>query len=51
MLVRLGENKALGNPFGNCGKVEFNAQMNYSAKYTDIMLYKKQDEKQTSSAA
>lgn len=47
----LGNNRTLGNPFKNCGKVEFNAHMNYSAKYTDIMLYKKQDEKQTSSAA
>lgn len=40
----LGENKTLGNPFKNCGKVEFNAHMNYSSKYTDIMLYKKQTE-------
>ena len=40
----LGNNKTLGNPFENCQKVEFNAQMNYSAKYTDIMLYKKQNE-------
>lgn len=47
----LGNNRTLGNPFKNCGKVEFNAHMNYSAKYTDIMLYKKQDEMQTSSAA
>ena len=36
----MGNNKALGNPFKDCQKVEFNAQMNYSAKYTDIMLYK-----------
>lgn len=41
----LGNNKTLGNPFKNCQKVEFNAHMNYSAEYTDIMLYKKQDEK------
>lgn len=47
----LGENKTLGNPFKNCGKVEFNAHMNYSAKYTDIMLYKKQDEKPFNKAA
>lgn len=40
----IGNNKALGNPFKDCQKVEFNAHMNYSAKYTDIMLYKKQDE-------
>lgn len=36
----IGANKALGNPFKDCQRVEFNAQMNYSAKYTDIMLYK-----------
>lgn len=40
----IGNNKALGNPFKDCQKVEFNAHMNYSAKYTDIMLYKKQGE-------
>lgn len=40
----LGENRTLGNPFKNCEKVEFNAHMNYSSKYTDIMLYKKQTE-------
>lgn len=47
----LGNNKTLGNPFENCKKVEFNARMNYSAKYTDIMLYKKQDEKPSNKAA
>ena len=36
----IGTNKTLGNPFTDCRKVEFNAQMNYAAKYTDIMLYK-----------
>ena len=40
----LGSNDTIGNPFKDCRKVEFNAQMNYAAKYTDIMLYKKQDE-------
>lgn len=40
----LGENRTLGHPFKNCEKVEFNAHMNYSSKYTDIMLYKKQTE-------
>ena len=40
----IGNNKALGNPFKDCQKVEFNAHMNYSAQYTDIMLYKKQGE-------
>lgn len=40
----IGNNKALGNPFKDCQKVEFNAHMGYSDKYTDIMLYKKQGE-------
>lgn len=39
----LGNNDTIGNPFKDCRKVEFNAHMNYAAKYTDIMLYKKQD--------
>lgn len=39
----LGSNDTIGNPFKDCCKVEFNARMNYAAKYTDIMLYKKQD--------
>lgn len=37
----IGANKNIGNPFEDCKKVEFNAHMNYNAKYTDIMLYKK----------
>lgn len=37
----IGANKNIGNPFEECRKVEFNATMNYNAKYTDIMLYKK----------
>ena len=37
----IGANKTIGNPFEDCKKVEFNAHMNYNAKYTDIMLYKK----------
>lgn len=37
----LGSNDTIGNPFKDCRKVEFNAHMNYAAKYTDIMLYKK----------
>ena len=37
----IGTNKTIGNPFEDCKKVEFNAHMNYNAKYTDIMLYKK----------
>ena len=47
----LGANKTLGNPFKDCRKVEFNAQMNYSAKYTDIMLYKSPSEPNSVEAA
>jgi hypothetical protein len=36
----MGKNKNLGNPFENCAKAEFNAYMNYSSGYTDMMLYK-----------
>lgn len=35
--------KTIGNPFEGCTKREFNAHMNYSSGYTDIMLFKKQD--------
>lgn len=31
---------AIGNPFKDCVKVEFNACVNYSSCYTDIMLCK-----------
>ena len=37
----MGKNKTIGNPFENCQRREFNAHMNYSASYTDIMLYTK----------
>lgn len=37
----IDRNKGIGNPFEGCTKVEFNAHMNYSASYTDIMLYSK----------
>lgn len=47
----IGNNKTLGNPFKDCQKVEFNAHMNYSAKYTDIMLYKSQPESNCAKAA
>ena len=47
----IGNNKALGNPFKDCQKVEFNAHMNYSAKYTDIMLCKSQPESNSAKAA
>lgn len=36
----MGKNKDLGNPFENCVKAKFNAHMNYSSGYTDMMLYK-----------
>lgn len=36
----MGKNKDLGNPFENCTKSEFNAHMNFSSTYTDMMLYK-----------
>lgn len=35
----LGRNPSLGNPFEFCTKIEFDTHMNYSAGYTDIMLY------------
>lgn len=47
----MGRNRALGDPFEGCVKSEFNAHMNYTAKYTDIMLYKKQDETPCNRAA
>ena len=37
----MGKHPELGNPFENCQRREFNAHMNYSASYTDIMLYTK----------
>ena len=35
----IGKNKLIENPFENCHRKEFNAHMNYSSSYTDIMLY------------
>lgn len=35
----MGRHPNLGNPFRNCHCIEFNAHMNYSASYTDMMLY------------
>lgn len=40
----IGRNQAIGNPFNGRQRIEFNAQMNYAAKYTDIMLYKSQSD-------
>lgn len=34
-----GRHPNLGDPFRNCHRREFNAHMNYSSSYTDIMLY------------
>ena len=39
----IGQNHSIGNPFEGCQKIEFNAHMNHTAKYTDIMLYKKRN--------
>jgi hypothetical protein len=36
-------NPNLGNPFANCIRKEFNAHMNYSSSYTDIMIYSSPD--------
>lgn len=35
----MGNNPSVGNPFSRCKRKEFNATMNYNARYTDIMLY------------
>ena len=40
----MGRNPFLGNPFGRCRKVEFNASVNYNARYMDMMLYTVPDE-------
>lgn len=39
----MGKNNTISNPFAGCEKVEFNAHINYSSHYTDIMLFKKAD--------
>ena len=41
----MGKNRTLGDPFEGCVKSEFNAHPNYNSEYTDMMLYKKNDEK------
>lgn len=40
----IDKNPFIGNPFKECQKVEFNAYMNYNARYTDMMLYTKPDD-------
>lgn len=35
----MGRNPSVGNPFKGCRKVEFNATVNYSSHYTDMMLF------------
>lgn len=47
----MGRNRTLGDPFEGCVKSEFNAHMNYTAGYTDMMLYKRNDGPCTDSAA
>ena len=47
----MGKNPTIGNPFDGCQRVDFNAHMNHTAKYTDIMLYKKQPQKEYNKAA
>lgn len=47
----MGRNRTLGNPFEGSVRSEFNAHMNYSSGYTDIMLYKRDDNPHTISAA
>jgi len=47
----MGKNPTIGNPFDGCQRVDFNAHMNHTAKYTDIMLYKKQPQKEYGKAA
>lgn len=47
----IGRNQAIGDPFNGCQRIEFNAQMNYAAKYTDIMLCKSQSEFDDAKAA
>lgn len=47
----MGKNRTLGDPFEGSVKSEFNAHMNYNAGYTDMMLYKRNDEPCTNSAA
>lgn len=37
----MGRHPSIGNPFQDTVKLEFNAHMNYTASYTDMMLYKK----------
>ena len=36
----MGKHPDIGNPFKDTRRVEFNAHVNYSSSYTDIMLYK-----------
>lgn len=38
----MGRNPSLGNPFERCRRREFDATMNYNARYTDIMLFTEQ---------
>lgn len=46
----MGKNPTIGNPFKDCQRVDFEAHMNHTSKYTDIMLYKKQVENEYNQA-
>ena len=35
----MGRHPSIGNPFEGCKRFDFNARLNYSASYTDIMLH------------
>lgn len=47
----MARNPSLGNPFARCQRREFNATMNYNARYTDIMLFTKPNASTTSTGA
>lgn len=47
----MGRHPDIGNPFNGTQKVEFNAHVNYSSSYTDIMLYKPITDRQPERAA
>lgn len=40
----MGKHPAIGDPFEKCKRVEFNATVNHTSMYTDIMLFKPVEE-------
>ncbi|WP_373730777.1 DNA adenine methylase [Bacteroides heparinolyticus] len=42
----LGENKIKSNPFKDSLQVKIDTTLNYTSKYTDIMIYRQQNEKE-----